>query len=191
MAADLVEALGAASAAALLLRLEDADERSLINFVKAMAPAVQAIGVALLLDGHPEIVARGGADGSHLAGPDALEAALPALRPNYIAGAGRLHSRHDAMVAGETGVDYVMFGEPDERGHRPSIEAVIDRVAWWAEVFEIPCVAYAARLDEIESLVAAGADFIAVGAAVFDDPRGLKDATAEAAARLTISEAPA
>jgi hypothetical protein len=33
-------------------------------------------------------------------------------------------------------------------------------------------------------LAAAGADFVAVGGAVFDDPRGLKTALAEAAARL-------
>ena len=107
---------------------------------------------------------------------------------NHIAGAGRLHSRHDAMVCGEAGADYVMFGEPDAAGHRPSREAVIDRVAWWAEVFEIPCVAYAAELGDIDALVAAGADFIAVGDAVFEDPRGLKAAAADAAMRLGITE---
>lgn len=186
--ADLAEALGAVDAAALLLRLADADERALINAVKAIAPRVQASGVALLLDGRDGIVARGGADGAHLAGADALKAALPRLKPNYIAGAGQLHSRHDAMVAGEAGADYVMFGEPDRGGHRPSIEAVTDRVEWWAELFEIPCVAYADRFDEIGLLVAAGADFIAVGAAVFDDPRGFKVALADAAARLAVAE---
>ncbi len=61
-------------------------------------------------------------------------------------------------------------------------------MAWWAEVFEIPCVAYAAELDEIAPLAAAGADFIAVGSAVFDDPRGLRLATADAAARLAVAE---
>ncbi len=185
---DFIEALGAVDAAAVLLRLQDADERGLINTVKTIAPMVQAVGVALLLDGHHEIVARGGADGAHLAGPDALAAALAQLKPNYIAGAGALHSRHDAMVAAEAGADYVMFGEPDRHDHRPSFDAVIDRVAWWAEVFEIPCVAYAARLDEIDGLVAAGADFVALGAAIFDDPRGLKTAIAEAAARLAMTE---
>jgi thiamine-phosphate pyrophosphorylase len=79
-----------------------------------------------------------------------------------------------------------MFGDPDEAGNRPSFDAIIDRVGWWAEVFEVPCVAYAARLDEIDALAAAGADFVAVGGAVFDDPRGLKAALVEAAARLGI-----
>jgi thiamine-phosphate pyrophosphorylase len=185
----LAETSRSVDVAAVLLRLPDADERRLINMVKAMAPGVQGAGAALLVDGRPDIVARAGADGAHLAGPDALKAALPRLKPNHIAGAGRLRSRHDAMVVAEAGADYVMFGEPDAAGLRPSRDAVIDRVAWWAEVFEIPCVAYAAALDDIDVLVAAGADFIAVGDALFDDPRGVKAAAADAAARLDVTEA--
>jgi thiamine-phosphate pyrophosphorylase len=185
---EFVQALHAAGAAAVLLHLADADERGLINMVKRIAPIVQNAGAALLLDGRPEIVARAGADGAHLAGQDALKTALPRLKPNHIAGAGRLHTRHDAMVAGEAGADYVMFGEPDGSGDRPPLDAVIDRVAWWAQIFEIPCVAYAARLDEIDALAAAGADFIALGDALFGDPRGPKTAAAEAAARLAVAE---
>jgi thiamine-phosphate pyrophosphorylase len=188
LAGPLAEMFGAADIAAVLLRLQDADERSLINRIKAAAPGIQAAGAALLLDGRPGMVARAGADGAHLAGPETLRAVLPSLRPAFIVGAGGLHSRHDAMVAAEAGVDYVMFGEPDTDGQHPSCEAVIDRVAWWAEVFETPCVGYAPALDAIDALVAAGADFIAVGDALFEDPRGPAAAAAEAAARLTLAE---
>lgn len=184
----LAEIFEAADVAAVLLRLQDADERSLINRVKAAAPGVQGAGAALLVGGHPDIVTRAGADGAHLTGPDAVKAAIPALKPNYIAGAGGLRTRHDAMVAAEAGADYVMFGEPDAAGHCPSRDAVIDRVAWWAEVFEIPCVGHAAALDDIDALVAAGADFVAVGSALFEDSRGPRAAAAEAAARLTLTE---
>jgi thiamine-phosphate pyrophosphorylase len=189
LAEPLKEIFGAADVAAVLLRLNDADERSLINRVKAAAPAVQTAGAALLLDGRPGIAARAGADGAHLSGADALHEALSSLKPDFIAGAGGVHSRHDAMVAAEAGADYVMFGEPDAGGQHPSRDAVIDRVAWWAEVFEIPCVGYAPAIDAIDALVAAGADFIAVGDALFEDPRGPKAAAAEAAARLTLAEA--
>ncbi len=129
----LAEIFRAVDVAAVLLRLPDADERSLINRVKAAAGGVQGAGAALLVDGRPDIVARAGADGANLAGPDALQAAVRTLKPNYIAGAGGLRSRHDAMVA-------------------------------------------------------AGADFVAVGDALFDDPRGPKAAAAEAAARLALTE---
>jgi thiamine-phosphate pyrophosphorylase len=187
LAGVLGDVLGAADVAAVLLRLEDADERSLISRIKAAAP-VQAMGAALILDGRPGIAARAGADGAHLAGPESLRAALPSLKPDFIAGAGRLHSRHDAMVAAEAGADYVMFGEPDAAGQHPSRDAVIERVAWWAEVFEVPCVGYAPALDAIDALVAAGADFVAIGDALFEDPRGPKAAAAEAAALLIQAE---
>lgn len=181
---ELGRALRAADVAALLVRLAPADERTLINRIKMLAPPVQALGVALLIDGDPGVASRGGADGAHLVGTDALKDALPRLKPDRIAGAGGLVSRHDAMVAGEAGTDYVMFGEPDARGHRPSFTAIVERVAWWSELFEIPCVAWAGRIEEIAELCAAGADFIAVGEAVFADPRGLAAAVADAGARL-------
>jgi thiamine-phosphate pyrophosphorylase len=185
---NLAEISRAVDVAAVLLRLPDADERRLINIVKALASGMQGAGIALLVDGRPDIVARAGADGAHLAGPDALKAALALLKPNHIAGAGRLLSRHDAMVVAEAGADYVMFGEPDAAGHQPARDAIIDRVAWWAEVFEIPCVAYAGALGDIDAMVAAGADFVAVGNALFEDPRGLRVAAEDAAARLKIAE---
>jgi thiamine-phosphate pyrophosphorylase len=188
LTAALEAMFGAADIAAVLLRLEATDERTLINRVKAAAPPVQAAGAALILADRPGIVARAGADGAHLAGPDALKASLPSLKPDFIAGAGALRSRHDAMIAAEAGADYVMFGEPDAHGQHPSGDAVIDRVAWWADVFEVPCVGYAPALDAIEALVAAGADFVAVGDALFNDPRGPRAAAAEAGARLTVAE---
>ena len=117
------------------------------------------------------LVARAGADGAHLTGIAAFSEALAQLKPERIAGAGGLATRHDAMVAAEQGADYVMFGEPDDAGVRPAFEAIEERIAWWAEVFESPCVGYAASLDEIAPLVAAGADFIALGDCLWRDPR--------------------
>jgi thiamine-phosphate pyrophosphorylase len=181
---DVADAMASADVAAVLLRLADADERSLINLVKEIAPSVQRRDVALILADRDDIVARSGADGAHLGNLEALKEAVSRLKPKNIAGAGGLQTRHEAMEAGQAGADYVMFGEPDAAGHRPSFDAVVDRVEWWAEVFEVPCVAYAARLDEIPTLAGAGADFVAVGEVVFDDPRGVRAALAEAAARL-------
>jgi thiamine-phosphate pyrophosphorylase len=182
--AGLVAALGAAAAAAVLLRLPPSDDRTLINHIKALASSVQDTGSALLLDGHPDLVARAGADGAHLTGIEVFTAAKAALQPERIAGCGGLTTRHDAMLAGEAGADYVLFGEPDRAGSRPAFDVVLDRVAWWAEVFEIPCVGFAATLEEIDRLAAAGADFVAVGDCIFGDARGAAAAMADAAQRL-------
>jgi thiamine-phosphate pyrophosphorylase len=180
----LREAVRAADVAAILLRLKSAAERDLVNRVKALAGTVQEAGAALILDGHAGIAAKAGADGSHLASVEAFAAAVEGLKPARIAGCGGLHTRHDAMLAAERGADYVMFGEPEPSGRRPSFAAIVERIEWWSGLFEIPCVGYAATLDEVGPLAAAGADFIAVGGTIWDDPRGLAAAVADAATRL-------
>ncbi len=177
-------AFDAADVAAVLLRLAPSDERTLINRAKAIAAIVQRRAIALLLDGEPEIVASAGADGAHLTGIAALNAALGTLKPDRIAGAGGLRSRHDAMLAGEAGADYVMFGEPDRRGDRPSVEAVQERLSWWAEIFEPPCIGYAASLDEVFPLAQAGADFVALGDWIWTHAQDSAAAVAAAAGRL-------
>ena len=188
-AGTLAAALAGADVAAVLVRLTASDERGLINLGKKLVPLVQDRGAAFLLAGHPDTVARMGADGAHLTGIEAFNAAQAALRPERIAGCGGLTTRHDAMLAAEAGADYVLFGEPDPSGHRPSFEAVAERVAWWAEIFEPPCVGFAATLAEVEALATAGADFIAVGDCIFDDVRGPAAALADAAQRIALPEA--
>jgi thiamine-phosphate pyrophosphorylase len=178
--ASLPAMLAVADVAAVLLRLAESDPRTMLARIKALAPVVQAGGAALLLDGHVDLVARGGADGAHLAGLDALQEALPSLKPDRIAGIGNLFTRHDAMIAGESGADYVLFGEPDAHGQRPSAEAISERLQWWAELFEPPCVGYAATQDEAGEFAAAGADFNLVGDFIWADQAGPSAALAAA-----------
>ena len=179
IAASLAEVLAGADVAAVLLRLKQTDQRTMISRIKAIAPAVQARGAALLLDGHVELVARAGADGAHLGNLAALEDALPSLKPDRIAGVGGLATRHDSMTAGELGADYVLFGEPDGNGQRPSSEAIAERLDWWAELFEPPCIGFAASRDEAYEFARAGADFVLVGDFVWTDPRGAAIALAD------------
>jgi len=183
-AAAFASALGpvleAADVAAVLLRLAEADERTQINRVKAIAPLAQDKGIALLLDGHAGLVARGGADGAHLTGIEAFSEALETLKPDWIAGAGGLRSRHDTMTAAETGADYVMVGDRGEA-------ADAERIGWLAEVLELPCVAFARSADEIAPLVTAGADFIAVDY-VWNDASGAAAALTAAAQHMRLPE---
>ena len=179
LVASLPGLLAVADVAAVLLRLQMTDQRSMISKVKTLAPAIQNTGAALLLEGHVELVARAGADGAHLSGIAALEEALPTLKPDRIAGVGGLETRHDSMLAGELGVDYVLFGEPDAQGKRPSVEAIAERLDWWAELFEPPCIGYAASREEAYEFARAGADFVLVDEAIWADPRGASAALAE------------
>ena len=171
--------LAAADVAAVLLRLKPTDQRTMISRVKTLAPAIQGGGAVLLLDGHVELVARAGADGAHVTGIEAMEDALPSLKPDRIIGVGGLSTRHDSMAAGEAGADYVLFGEPDARAQRPSVEAIAERLQWWAELFEPPCVGFATSREEAHEFAAAGADFVLVGDFIWADPRGAAAALAD------------
>lgn len=186
----LREACGAASVAAVLLRLAGDDERSLINKVKLLAPIAQEAGAALVVSAPGDIdiatlAVRGGADGVHVAGDITLARRLrQSLKPDMAVGCGGLKARHDAMEAGEALVDYVLFGEPREDGSLPPMAAILDRAAWWAEIFQTPCVVYAPSLEDIAPLVATRAEFIAVGDAVWSHPSGAAEAVRLAAGQL-------
>jgi thiamine-phosphate pyrophosphorylase len=187
--ASLPDLLAATDVAAVLLRLKPSDPRTMISRVKALAPAIQDNGAALLLDGHAELVARAGADGAHLRGIEAMAEALPTLKPDRIMGVGGLTTRHDSMAAGEAGADYVLFGEPDAQGQRPSVEAIAERLNWWAELFEPPCVGFAESGEEAGEFAAAGADFVLVGDFIWADPRGAKAALMDAAQAIREAHA--
>jgi thiamine-phosphate pyrophosphorylase len=174
----LAEACAAGRIDAVLARLAPADERTLVNRIKALAPAAQDHGAALVIAAEgpvdlATVAARGGADGVHVSGDLAQMAQLrERLRGERALGIGGLRSKDDAMNAGEAGADYLLFGEPRRDGSLPELESVVDRAAWWAEIFETPCVAYAPRLQDVPALAATGAEFVALGDAVWTCPDG-------------------
>jgi thiamine-phosphate pyrophosphorylase len=188
-APQLAAACNAADIAAVVLLLAPADDATQIERTRITAGALPKDGAILLLNGHANLVAKSAADGVQLLGAEMVSAARNALKQERTIGAGRLESRHDAMLAAEGGADFVTFGEPDANGKRPSLPALIERVEWWSELFVIPCVAYAANLDEIEPLVEAGADFIALGEeAVWNAPQGAARALVAAMVHLAVAE---
>jgi thiamine-phosphate pyrophosphorylase len=191
----LAEACEGGAVAAVLLRLSAGDERSLTNWVKALAPSAQDRGAAVIVSAEGEVdlanvVVRGGADGAHM--PDANPAVVREMRERLKAeraiGAGHIRTKDDAMTLGEAGVDYLLFGEPRRDGSLPSLESVAERAAWWAEIFETPCVAYAPSLEAVETLAATHAEFIALGDAVLDHPDGPASAVKAAAETLARLE---
>jgi thiamine-phosphate pyrophosphorylase len=163
--------------ACVLLRTAAHREDEKEKIVRALAPLVQRHGVACLVADDPRLALRAGADGVHIDGSgERFEGALRSIKPGHIVGAGGLPTRDAAMTAGEAGADYVMFG-----GDAETHAQIFERVAWWAEIFNVPCVGYAHDLASIGDLARAGADFIALGDAVFADPRGAAAALRDAA----------
>ena len=172
--AALPELLAAGDVASLILWCDTLDPKALATLAGPILRAAGDADVAALLRGDGQMVARLGFDGQHVDGPlaDLLDA-VERLRPDRIVGAGGVRSRHDAMEAGEAGADYVFFGDPAPGAPAGNVpEQLIERVEWWQPLFEIPCVAFAPRLDLVGPLALAGADFVALGADSLADPRG-------------------
>jgi thiamine-phosphate pyrophosphorylase len=169
----LEEALDGGEIACLLLDILASDDNAAKRMVKAVGGVAQPRGVALLLSGWSVIAARAGADGVHVVGSRAaVSEAIESFKPERIVGVGGLRTRHEAMFLAETGVDYVMFGEPSRDGRPPPLDQVAERLDWWAELFEIPCIGYAPDLGAVPLMADAGADFVALGRAVWEHEQG-------------------
>ena len=165
-AALLPRVLAAAGISALLLPRGSRGENAYRAFVKSIAPVAQAAGCAVLIEGEPGLVRTLGADGLHVTGPTAgVKAALNALKPDFIVGAGADGTRDDAMGKGELGPDYIMFG-PISGAIAP---ATRELAGWWAETMEIPGV-----LSDPEAVAttadAAGCEFLALSASLWGAP---------------------
>ena len=174
--------------AAVILTLATEDEVMALSAIRIVSTHLQGTGAVLLLADMPALVEAAGADGAHFTNLDQLQTTRTKLAAGRLTGAGGLHSRHDAMVASESGVDFVMFGEPDATGKRPGFSALVERVSWWAEIFQIPCVAYAGSIDEVGRLADARADFVAIGDAVWSAKENAPQAVAKATQLLRLPE---
>lgn len=191
-AAALEAALTAGDVACLLLRLETLAASDSKKILTTLVPLAQKHDAAVLLE-DPSLAGRFDADGVHAAGLGAdLDAALAAMKARgakdeKIVGVGGVASRHDAMLAGEAGVDYLMFGVPDGEAAQ---SADAEMVAWWAEISTVPCVAFAHELADVASFAEAGADFIALDAAVWQHKDGAAAAVQTAMAALAVAHEP-
>jgi thiamine-phosphate pyrophosphorylase len=128
----------------------------------------QGAGAAALIAGDVQLARTLRADGVHLADmPDlagAYQAARGALGARAVIGIDAGISRHDTMTLAEAGADYVTFGAPAHLKDRDKAkERREELIGWWAEIFQVPCVAFDVyTAEEAEALAHAGADFVAV-----------------------------
>lgn len=169
--------------AAFQFRVKEMDQHEAARLAAPLQEICAAHDVAFIVNDSVALAKRIGADGVHLGQGDGdPREAREVLGPTAQIGVTCHASRHLAMEAGEAGADYVAFGAffpstTKSSEHHPEPELL----AWWNGLFEIPCVAIGGITPEnCAPLVEAGADFLAVSAAVW---RGDEEAAIRAFAK--------
>jgi thiamine-phosphate pyrophosphorylase len=168
--AALAAALDAGDVAAVKLALPGAPADLVLAAAAALRPIVQARGVAFMLAGDPALAVAAGCDGVHLEPGDMPVAQARKLIGDLQLGVSCGGSRDAAMSAGEAGADYIAFGPYNTvEGDDPDPELL----PWWIELMELPAVAEGdVTAANCADLVRAGADFLAVRDAVWNDAAG-------------------
>jgi thiamine-phosphate pyrophosphorylase len=166
--AQLAQALASADAACVLLCRDDAPTDE--SHAGRLLDLIQGRGVACLIEADARLAERLGTDGLHIAADDeAYRKARDLLGESASIGAGCGQSRHDAMRLAELGVDYIAFG-PAAASDIGGIDQYAELMAWWSEIFVVPCVAW--NVDSPEDaarLAALGADFVAPSNRIWRD----------------------
>jgi len=187
---DLAGALDGGDVACVQLRLKGADDDAVRTAAERLMPVCHARDVAFLINDRPDLAMATGADGAHIGAEDGDTAKARAImRDDAILGVSCYDSRHLAMQAGEAGADYIAFGAFFEtRSKTPRAKAEPYLLKWWRQMTIIQSVAIGGiTAENCGPLVKAGADFLAVIAAVWNHPDGpaagtksINDAIAEA-----------
>ena len=182
----LEAALDGGDVASLIITGTDA---ALAERAAKLTPIAQARGVAVLVQNDTQIAGRAKADGLHIdTGLADLKDAIDNYRPDKIVGAGDLHTRHDAMAAGEADPDYVFFGRLDGDGDVGIYPTALDLAAWWSALFVVPAMVMGGGSPEsVQQAAESGVDFVALGRAVWEHPQGPSAAVAEANRLLALS----
>ena len=177
----LAEALAGGDVACVQLRLKGASDEAVLAAGRALMPIAQAAGAAFIVNDRPDLAKALGADGVHVGQDDASYAeARRMLGPDAIVGVTCHDSRHLAMEAADAGADYVAFGAIYATATKDAkTSAPLDLIQWWAELFETPCVAIGGiTVENAAPVIAAGADFLAVSAGVWNHADGPRAAVA-------------
>ena len=170
----LAAALDGGDVAAVQLRLKGWAEDDLRRAIDVLRPVAQDRGVAFLLNDRPDLAVATGCDGAHVGQEDMQAAEARRVLGKLMLGVTCHGSRDLAMQAGQAGADYVAFGAffPSTTKQPPAM-AEVEILSWWSELMEPPCVAIGGITPEnCGPLVAAGADFLAVSAAVWEHAEG-------------------
>ena len=171
----LVEALKPGLVKVVQLRLKDVDDQDVIEVGKTLRPICHHFDTTFIVNDRPDLAIKIGADGVHLGEKDSnVKNARVILGSSAIIGVSCYNSKHKAMLASEQGANYVAFGAFHHTKTKvPKYRARLDIIEDWSYISNVACVAIGGlTANNCSNVVSAGADYIAVISAVWNDKEG-------------------
>lgn len=159
------------------LRAKDLSAGQIEALAERILPVTRAAGVGLVINDHPEVALRVGAELCHLGQEDFFDAGhrhVSELRPpgSSLRVGLSTHAPEQALRAVAAGADYVAVGPVYPTGTKPGARPVtLAYVRWAAEHLQVPWFAIGGiTLENVEEVLAAGAQRICVVSAILRAP---------------------
>ncbi|NBP73131.1 MAG: thiamine phosphate synthase [Alphaproteobacteria bacterium] len=167
----LAAALDGGEVACVQLRLKDVADDDIRRATEILCPVAQNRDVAFIMNDRADLAAELGCDGVHIGQDDTpYDDARRLVGDDAIVGVTCKASRELAFEAGEAGADYVAFGaffpSTTKQVTTPADTGIL---SWWQEMMTVPCVAIGGiTVENCDTIIDAGADFLAVGGGVWN-----------------------
>ena len=166
-----VEAALRGGARMVQYRNKSADRFLQVRQAGAIAHACRRTGACFIVNDSVPLAAETDADGVHLGSGDVdIDSARKALGPDKLIGISCYNQLSLAREAAGNGADYIAFGSFYASATKPAaLRADVELLARARRILAIPIVAIGGiTLDNAQPLIEAGADALAVVAALFD-----------------------
>ena len=162
----------AGGAALVQYRAKDIAPGLALIQARALLEACREAGAPLIVNDSIELAVAVGADGVHLGRDDATVHEARVLLPDALVGVSCYDDPERARAAALAGADYVGIGSMFPSGTKPAaVRASLAALARARAVSGLPVAAIGGiNVENAASVVAAGADMLAVISAVFDAP---------------------
>ena len=148
----------------LQLRAKEFDQKQILELARPLVSVCKNFGVPFIINDHPDVVRKAGADGLHVGQDDiSIEKARELIGPGKIVGLST-HSPLQAKVALDEKPDYIGFGPLFSTPTKPDYVSIgTSRIKEAHELVDLPiyCIG-GIKLENISEVLAAGARRVAI-----------------------------
>jgi len=178
----LAAALAGGDVASIVIVTKGLEPPRSLQHCQTLVNLAQERGVAVLVAEDTQLMGRCGADGVFFSTPgNDFRDKAARFSPHRIVGFGGARERHRALELGNANPDFLFFGKLDGDIRPQPHPKNLALAHWWSEMIEIPCVVMGgSELQSVVDCTASGAEFVALGLAVFGYTDGPEAAVREA-----------